>query len=648
MCPSYNGLMRRRTLILTLLTMLATGGGQVPHAPAGSPEVDRRVHLGMRVAAAERGISLIDQVVLVPDAATYLDEIGRWTPGRQWPVMIEDEHFAPMFVRRFAPSRVIRRAASPAPPDDARARRRIAELIVASAWGARAWSGGRDGWREVFKAADHRPPGVVLASMEDPAWPAAVALAAGRGQPLLWLDDDFGHPGDLLDRHRGDALVEAVDAAIEASGYDELGATEIEAITLCRAIAGRVELPRFDTGELEPHATMDMLGRDDAGRRFAYVGWIFGDEVRSAYVAMCSLFLDRDRAALINTYGNTESWAQYGMEDAARRLRRSGFDVAARQRDDLTLEQWLAALPDGIDADLVLMNTMGGSDRFRLADQHAFATDVPLLHVPAAVHFIHSWSMQSPTHPATIAQRWLDHGAYAYVGSMQEPYLTAFETPTELVRQWLLGAPFLPAARVWNDRNPFRRVWKLNTFGDPLMLVSRSGTRRRQVPSIDERLSLNDDASRHPGSTDPDSVRTLLLLGRDDDVVRRFRAARQAGDVTPALASLALGPLFRTGDDRGFVEAIAQVDSPGAIQLEMLWHLLTPRVGTDLEDSTIALLEEHIRPSMPEVDLERLAPDLERVFGRDRVLRVVDRFLKEARGARQRRLAELRTRLADS
>ena len=50
------------------------------------------------------------QVVLVPDLATLCDEVGRWSPKAHWPVLIEDDFLAPMFIRRFVPHVVYRRA----------------------------------------------------------------------------------------------------------------------------------------------------------------------------------------------------------------------------------------------------------------------------------------------------------------------------------------------------------------------------------------------------------------------------------------------------------------------------------------------------------------------------------------------------------
>ena len=46
------------------------------------------VMLGLRVAVAEANRPVAPVVVLVPDAATYLQEIGRWSPQAQWPVLV--------------------------------------------------------------------------------------------------------------------------------------------------------------------------------------------------------------------------------------------------------------------------------------------------------------------------------------------------------------------------------------------------------------------------------------------------------------------------------------------------------------------------------------------------------------------------------
>ena len=42
---------------------------------------------------------------------------------------------------------------------------------------------------------------------------------------------------------------------------------------------------------------------------------------------------------------------------------------------------------------------------------------------PAIVHFLHSFSLNTPDNPDSVGGRFLEHGAYAYHGSVLEPYL---------------------------------------------------------------------------------------------------------------------------------------------------------------------------------------------------------------------------------
>src|SRR5690606_9711207 len=67
------------------------------------------VRLGQRSLQVQCAFPLIDRVVLVPDAATYLDELSKWSPQGRWPVLIEDARLSAMFIRRFQPAEVIRR-----------------------------------------------------------------------------------------------------------------------------------------------------------------------------------------------------------------------------------------------------------------------------------------------------------------------------------------------------------------------------------------------------------------------------------------------------------------------------------------------------------------------------------------------------------
>ena len=107
----YNRPMPRRLLLFIALTF----GGIAPATLAQTqplPPPDQlhwAVKLGLRIEQVNRAFPVVDCVVLVPDAATYLDELGKWSPRGRWPVLFEDDQLAPMFIRRFRPSRVYRR-----------------------------------------------------------------------------------------------------------------------------------------------------------------------------------------------------------------------------------------------------------------------------------------------------------------------------------------------------------------------------------------------------------------------------------------------------------------------------------------------------------------------------------------------------------
>ena len=86
--------MNRRVLFSILLACLPSG-----RVFAQQNDIPWPVMLGLRVAVAESNRPIAPIVVLVPDAATFLHEVGRWTPQAQWPVLIEDTELAPMFIR---------------------------------------------------------------------------------------------------------------------------------------------------------------------------------------------------------------------------------------------------------------------------------------------------------------------------------------------------------------------------------------------------------------------------------------------------------------------------------------------------------------------------------------------------------------------
>ena len=51
---------------------------------------------------------VIDQVVLVPDLAAFLEAIAAWDDLNYFPILIDDAEIAPKFIRAFRPARVLR------------------------------------------------------------------------------------------------------------------------------------------------------------------------------------------------------------------------------------------------------------------------------------------------------------------------------------------------------------------------------------------------------------------------------------------------------------------------------------------------------------------------------------------------------------
>lgn len=629
------------------LACTALSGAMVAAAPqqsappqgAGQP-LPWSVQLGVRVAEVEHRVPLVDRVVLVPDEATYLDEISRWSPAGQWPVLIEDEVFAPLFIRGFVPAKVVRRTdrAAPLPSDDA-ARRALLQAAVRKAWNV-----------------DVPPPGIVVTSMSDPAWTAAVALAAGRGQPVAFLDGAFGQPHEVLDAAAFSRLNAAINDCFKATGlpYARLGDV-LDACTICRVVAARCtpDLPdsqRFrvagapPTNPADPLAVTDCLCRGENGQRWAFCGTIDGDSIRAAYTAQCALFMPRQNLCFFSAYPREGTFEPFMVQDLETQLEPPGYRAKVHVGSSATLNSWLRLMAAGSTPDVLFINSSGTCSDWDLGEpgktppsDHASWLDVPPLARPVAVHMVHSFSFQFPNFENTIAARWLQHGAYAYVGSVQEPFLSAFVPPRFVAERVANAVPFLVAARQWDG--PFSVPWRVATWGDPLMLmVAPARPIRVRVPPADAADAARSDLSAElkelarealkscQATPTPaafrDAFRTLSLLGDDRIAAQLWRvAAGHAAEwgADPAGASAAaraaLGALARTRDADSFMQAWALVSSPDDQARDLLWFLMTPNLSALSDESIVKALAAAPRKLRPDVDLIRLAPAYARVLG---------------------------------
>ena len=184
-------------------------GGAMPGAdtdglPAGPTRLDDPRLATLRNAAESwrrktgPKRQVIDQVCLVPNEVAFLEAIAAWDERFFFPILIDEPAWTLPFLRVFRPAKVVRYAGRGqtatarsdggslnAPPD---LDRRWAGALDAV---SHAWSGPSDSQR-VLPASDLPPrhvgaiaPGVVLAESNASMLAGAIALAAGRFQPLV-------------------------------------------------------------------------------------------------------------------------------------------------------------------------------------------------------------------------------------------------------------------------------------------------------------------------------------------------------------------------------------------------------------------------------------------------------------------------------
>lgn len=438
---------------------------------AGLPH---QVRLGARASLIRRNLPVVPTVVIVPDGRSYVAAISRWSMNARYPVLIDDGSWTAQrdiarFVRAFNPRQVVRWSAPDAAmPAEPHGRRALIEAAVASAWDADDAASLPARWESV---ALH-PPGVVAMSDADPAWTAGLALAAGRGQLIAWVPasrDAVGGTTSMLELDERSALIEQ---ACEASGYSwqALG-DDIDAVTLCLNHPVKIDLG--DADQRRMLATSDVIGRHREGertRRWAWGGQIFGSEAAAAYRAMCGLFLQPRNAWLFDGYDATQPWVQWDATAAAAELEKARIATVVNDADIQGADDFRmraagrhgpasngAATEDGAPAassslggvrfGMILVNSSGHAEFFDLRPGRALAGDAPIMAHPAMVYFVHSWSATSPDDRGTIAGRFLEHGAYAYIGSVHEPYLQAFIPTPVFVKRMLARAPLGISAR---------------------------------------------------------------------------------------------------------------------------------------------------------------------------------------------------------
>ncbi len=557
--------------------------------------------------------AVANTVVLVDSAEAAADAIGAWRGLFRFPVLIDDGTLAATeniarFVRAFGPERVVRwepADAEPWPDDLTERAVRMIETIGNIVEEKDPPKSTRK-LIEKFREKNIGPQGVVAIDPEDPAWVAGLALAAGRVQPVIFLKGN-GKVNRLMSGAEMRGLAESLQRQLDQVGmrWAELG-DEIDMITIAANLPSRVGLGVDGKDE---KALTDLIGRHRGGvsTRWAWAGMVFGDEQTSLYRAMCGLFIAPGSAWLFDGYGRGDPWDLYDATSAARRLGEAGYQTELHDTPQNRVDDWRRACTGGISADLVLINSKGSMNFFDLAGKKALCGDIPLLERPVAVHIVHSWSARMPASPKTVGGRWLEHGAYLYYGSIDEPFLNAFVETPKVVSRLLSGMPFGVAVR--RDNSP---PWKLNVLGDPLTTFAPESTAgRRFGPEIPLApvAGLGDESAEmlKKGEFAP-AIRALVMAGRDKDAARLAAAliAQKPEAFDADAARWSVMPLFRDGRYDAIAPVFARL-SPDEMDrhfmlLDALWDAARVVLARGPDTRFEGLLQRNLRPGQEEYD----------------------------------------------
>lgn len=587
--------------------------------------------LGVRVLTHRHAREASPIVVVADSPAAYVEAIAHWTDRTIFPVLIDDGSWQAAedigrFVRAFEPEQVVRLSTDTALPNGREARQDRFERVLAGIWGLGKDETAAD---EVMtelvshlQYAVHMPPGIVVADANDPAWTAALALAAGHAQPIMWYNRSAIPEGvdSVLGQSKAGDLIGAIEFRLEELGmpWQGLGDT-IDAVTICMNIPVKCRL-EIGENDSERFALTDIVGQHLAFstprlrsvQRWAWAGQVFGGEATSAYRAMSALFLQPRQAWVFDGYTDSEPWSAYDGTVAAENLGKANLPATLLDSPRNGVESWQASTTQALDADAVFVNTKGMPEYFDLEPGRAYANDVPVLERPAAVSYVHSWSATRPGDTSTIAGAWLRAGAFMYIGSVHEPYLQAF-IPTPIFALRLMGG--LPWGVACRPDVP-SPVWKIAVLGDPLLAV---GAERPRTSALKIEGSTPLKGAIPEAVNDEDFarvIRTQAMLGQDEEIVRLAGAiVREKAELFNAeIAEVAAMPAFREHDKDLLVACVLRLE-PERLRAtgidRALWHIAESDLRTGVDVTLASALERSLGGPALVRDAKRLAGAVE-------------------------------------
>lgn len=617
----------------------AQSPAQPPAQPSENPgrtleSLPPPVRLGVRSDLLRRQRPVVPVLVLVTDEASYIEAIAAWSPRAIYPVLFDDGQLATReniarFVRAFKPDKIARwKAGAPDPAAPVQRTARV-DAALRRSWGAPpaiTQTEMVNAWRQMGLIA----PGVVVADENDPAWTAALALAAARAQLIAWVDvrnaiNDALRPDEARD------YAAKIEGVLERSGlsWRALG-DNLDAITICQNAPPKVLATQGTPSPGDPRrqpakpgdvfATTDFIGRHDpegGAERYAWTSQIFGSEAQASYRAMAAIFTMPDRAWLFDGYEDKQPWNAWDATRAGDILKTAKFTVTVDDTPRQSRDDWRARSAKPLDAALVLINSSGNCDFFNLQPGVGKPGDIPMLLRPAAVHIVHSWSAQYPAGRETVCGRWQASGAFAYFGSVQEPYLGAFLPTPAIAERLLAGAPWSAACRI--DNYP---TWRLNSFGDPLFTLGEPAPRLTadKLPLSNTTDVADDTRAALTSKNIALGLRGLTLQARDDDAARLALAALGKPETVDASVAMeAILPLFRAGNSDGVRRAFEKLDPNAAkdpLLRDALWLVSIPDLRNAPARESLLLLMDNLRVGQEAQDVKDLFDPWVRVFGK--------------------------------
>jgi hypothetical protein len=536
---------------------------------------------------------VVDLVCLVPDVPTFFEAVKTWDRGHYFPILLDDVELNLRFLRAFRPSKVVRFPRK-AKPISNPALMDAAIDAVGQSWRETGTKTGLPGDR-VPKLNPPGAPGIVVTNRQSPSLAAAVALAAGRFEPIVEWSWEETHDV-VLDQAGAAAAADSLNLLIlktipEYHGLGDSG----DFITLAGDWPYRYTSPKI--AKNGPNSLDDLLGRNPTDfSRSAFTGRLIGRPAQCVYQAMCSLFLSAKSATFFDTYdAKSPVWAPYSMSNVRPGLSKSLAMKVWPASDGPGPAIWHGAFDPINQAGLVMVNTHGSPVEFFLPTDRGKTADIPFS-VPTTVHFLHSFSAQQPYNPETIAARWLANGAYAYFGSMHEPYLTSFREPELIADLLTFNLPLVAAFRQ-GPTEAFGTPWRLMFFGDPLCRlkpVKTLGPRLAKWDATDTWPAYPSATHDAPPNADDQAVAWVLKLaiGSETGPRRDPRIASRLFDVLSKISRERLPTTLRPVFDALCVDSYIETNHLSALR-SRLSSIPAADLNSDLRRwrDTVALVE---------------------------------------------------------